>query len=52
MLNYHYDLELGTYELYFNDVLIMELPYADPMTEKQAEALARQLFSEYLEAQA
>ena len=49
MLNYHYDPELGTYELYFNDALIVELPYTDPLTEKQAAALSRELFDEYLE---
>ena len=52
MLNYHYDPELGIYELYFNNALIVELPYTDPLTEKQAGALARELFDEYLESQA
>lgn len=49
MLNYHYDKEQGTYELYYGDTLLVELPYADPMTDKQAEDLAQELFDTYME---
>jgi hypothetical protein len=48
-LNYFYDACAGVYELYFNDVLIVELPYADDMTENQAAALSLELWSDYLE---
>jgi hypothetical protein len=50
-LNYHYDPEAGIYELYHGDALIVELPYADPMTPAQADALAGELWADYLKAQ-
>jgi hypothetical protein len=50
MLNYYYDRESGLYELYFGDALIMELPYADPMTEEEAYKLSQELFTQYCEA--
>jgi hypothetical protein len=50
MLNYHYDPEIGIYELYHGDALIVELPHADQMTPAQAEALAGELWADYLEA--
>ena len=51
MLNYHYDKDQGTYELYFNDELLVELPYADPMTDAEASTLADELFKQHLENQ-
>lgn len=51
MLNYYYNEDLGIYELYFNDTLLVELPYCDSLTSKQAENLANELFSQYLESQ-
>jgi len=50
LLNYFYDPEIGVFELYYGDTLIVELPHADKMTKKQAEELANTLFQEYLEA--
>ena len=49
MLNYYYDRESGLYELYFNDALIVELPYADPMTDEEASKLSQELFAQYCE---
>jgi hypothetical protein len=50
MINYHYDKDQGIYELYWNDTLIVELPYADQMTDSECEDLAQKLWSEYLES--
>lgn len=50
MLNYHYDADQCTYELFFNDALLVELPYCDTMTDSEAETLAQELFSQYMEA--
>jgi hypothetical protein len=50
MLNYYYDRESGLYELYFGDALIMELPYADPMTDEEVYKLSQELFTQYCEA--
>lgn len=49
MLNYHYDRDAGVYELYYGDAMIVELPHADPMTEHEAEELADELFTQYME---
>lgn len=51
MINYHYDAEIGHFELYAGDVLIVELPHADKMTEQECEALAQELWTDYLNAQ-
>ena len=51
MINYYHDQDLGIYELYFNDTLLVELPYCDSMTTEEAENLADELFSQYMEAQ-
>lgn len=50
MLNYYYDRESGLYELYLGDALIVELPYADPMTDEEASKLSQELFAQYCEA--
>lgn len=50
-LNYHYDNTTGVFELYIGDTLIVELPYADDMTDDQAEKLAGELLMQYLDAQ-
>lgn len=49
-VNYHYDNTTGVFELYIGDTLIVELPYADDMTEEQAESLAGELLLQYLDA--
>jgi hypothetical protein len=51
MINYYYDEEQGVYELYFNDTLLVELPYCDILTTEEAENLADELYNQYLEAQ-
>ena len=51
MLNYFYDRESGLFEVYYGDALLVELPYADPMTDKQAEKLANELFTQHMENQ-
>lgn len=48
MLNYFYDKDAGLYELYYGDTLIIELPYANLMTDQQAADLANTLFLEYI----
>jgi hypothetical protein len=50
-MNYFYDSENHTLEVYFGDTLLVELPYCDPMTNEEAEKLACELFEDYLEAQ-
>ena len=51
MMNYYYDKDTHVLEVYYEDVLLVEMPYCDPMNEKQAEELACELFDEYLERQ-
>jgi hypothetical protein len=48
-LNYYYEPLTGTFELYDGDTLLVDLPYADPMTPAQAHALAGELWADYLE---
>jgi hypothetical protein len=49
-MNYHYDTEQNRLEVYQGDLLIVEIPYCDPMTEDEAEQLAIELFAQYQEA--
>lgn len=49
MINYYYDKDQGIYELFFNDVLLVELPYCDPMTDTEADNLAQELFTQYMD---
>lgn len=49
MLNYFYDKDSGVYELYYGDAMIVELPYADHMTDQDADNLANELFNQYME---
>jgi hypothetical protein len=48
-LNYYYEPLTGTFELYDGDTLLVDLPYADPMTPAQAHALADELWADYLQ---
>jgi hypothetical protein len=50
MMNYFYDNEAHRLQVYDGNLLIAELPYCDPMTEKQAEILAIELFNQSKEA--
>jgi hypothetical protein len=45
-MNYFYDNEVHRLQVYEGDLLIAELPYCDPMTEKEAELLAIELFNQ------
>jgi hypothetical protein len=48
-LNYYYGE--GRFEVYWGDVLVVELPHAEPnMTEEECDALANELWAEYLES--
>lgn len=46
-MNYFYDNEANRLEVYEGDLLLIELPYCDPMTESEAEKLALELFNDY-----
>ena len=46
-MNYYYDIEQNRLEVYKGDLLLVEMPYCDPMTEDEAKKLANELFSEY-----
>ena len=46
MINYFYDPETNLFQLDRGDVLLIELPQADPMTPQQAEQLAAELAAE------
>jgi len=49
MLNYYYDH--GTFEVWYGDTLIVELPEAEEgMTDAQCESLCNTLWREYLDA--
>ena len=50
-LNYWHDSDQHRLEVYFGDVLIVELPYCDSMTDEEAGKLAEDLFQEYLNNQ-
>jgi hypothetical protein len=45
-MNYFYDNEAHHLQVYEGDVLLIELPYCDPMTEQEAEQLAIELFNQ------
>jgi hypothetical protein len=51
MINYYYDESEGIYQLYLDDILIVELPYCDIMNSEEAENLAYELYLDYIEAQ-
>jgi hypothetical protein len=50
-MNYFYDNEAHRLQVYEGDLLLVELPYCDPMTEEEAELLAIELFKQSKEAQ-
>lgn len=45
-MNYFYDNETHCLQVYDGDLLLVELPYCDPMTEQEAEQLAIELFKQ------
>jgi hypothetical protein len=46
-MNYFFDNAAHRLQVYAGDLLLIELPYCDPMTETEAELLAIELFNEY-----
>lgn len=49
-MNYFYDNEAHRLQVYDGELLLVELPYCDPMTEEEAEKLAIELFNQSKEA--
>ena len=47
--SYSYDPDTNQFRFYVNDMLAYDLPYCDPMTDKEADRLAEDLFIEYKE---
>ena len=48
LLNYHY--EHGRFEVYWGDLLVVELPEAEPnMTKAECKKLANELWEQYLD---
>ena len=47
--SYSYDHDINHFKFYVNDLLIYDLPYCDPMTDKEADNLAEELYIEYKE---
>jgi hypothetical protein len=45
-MNYFFDNESRRLEVYAGDLLLVELPYCDAMTEAEAELLAIELFNQ------
>jgi hypothetical protein len=45
--NYYYSKEHGVYRLYDGDVVVVELPYPDAMTDAQVKKLSQELWDEY-----
>ena len=45
-MNYFYDNEAHRLQVYNGDLLLIEIPYCDPMTEEKAEELAIEVFNE------
>ena len=45
-MNYFYDNEAHRLQVYNGDLLLVELPYCDAMTEAEAELLAIELFNQ------
>jgi hypothetical protein len=45
-MNYFYDNEAHILQVYAGDLLLVELPYCDAMTETEAEQLAIELFNQ------
>ena len=46
---YSYDPDKNQFRFYVNDMLAYSLDYCDPMTDKEADRLAEDLFIEYKE---
>ena len=51
-MNYYYNRENHYLEVYHGDLLLVEMPYCDPMTDAEAEELACDLFNQYIEENA
>lgn len=47
--SYSYDPDTNHFKFYVHDLLIYDLPYCDPMTDKEADNLAEELYIEYKE---
>jgi hypothetical protein len=45
-MNYFFDNELHRLQVYAGNLLLVELPYCDAMTESEAEQLAIELFNQ------
>lgn len=47
--SYSYDPDTNQFRFYVNDMLAYSFDYCDPMTDKEADRLAEDLFIEYKE---